>query len=430
MDVENSKTPLDTLMNRVIARLKEIPEGKLAQDLYVGGFNRFGKEIEVGLTSQNEENLLDARQQFKKDLSNMDGVINIKDNMPPGRNEVTIKMKPQAEIFGISKGEVLNQIRQGFFGQEAQRVIIGTDEVKIWVRYPKEDRNSMVDLENMKIKSVSGAAIPLHEIADFKIGRAPESLKRRNGQRIIKIDAESSDPDLVATTNSTIFDSLVPKMASIYPDVQAVKLGQFERSQKTSNSMQYVVLICLVLMFIIISLHYNSLSQAFLIMMVIPAGLAGAILGHGLVGIPVSLLSAFGMIALLGVLVNDAIVYLDRYNDLMLEGFHPKQAVIEAATSRFRPILLTSLTTVAGLLPLIAEKSMQAQFLIPMATSIAFGVLFGTIFILFFYPAAILFWNDRARLTKMIWRWEKVSELEVEPAIILQKKINEIENTL
>ena len=430
VDVENSKTPLDTLMNRVIARLKEIPEGKLAQDLYVGGFNRFGKEIEVGLTSQNEENLLDARQQFKKDLSNMDGVINIKDNMPPGRNEVTIKMKPQAEIFGISKGEVLSQIRQGFFGQEAQRVIIGTDEVKIWVRYPKEDRNSMVDLENMKIKSVSGAAIPLHEIADFKIGRAPESLKRRNGQRIIKIDAESSDPDLVATTNTAIFDSLVPKMASIYPDVQAVKLGQFERSQKTSNSMQYVVLICLVLMFIIISLHYNSLSQAFLIMMVIPAGLAGAILGHGLVGIPVSLLSAFGMIALLGVLVNDAIVYLDRYNDLMLEGFHPKQAVIEAAVSRFRPILLTSLTTVAGLLPLIAEKSMQAQFLVPMATSIAFGVLFGTIFILFFYPAAILFWNDRARLAKMIWRWEKVGELEVEPAIILQKKINEIENTL
>ena len=181
-------------------------------------------------------------------------------------------------------------------------------------------------------------------------------------------------------------------------------------------------------MFIVIMLHFNSLSQAFLIMLVIPAGLAGAIMGHGLVGIPVSMLSAFGMIALLGVLVNDAIVYLDRYNDLIVEGFSPREAVIEAATSRFRPILLTSLTTVAGLMPMIAEKSMQAQFLIPMATSIAFGVLFGTIFILFFYPAAILFWNDLRRFFKMVWRWERVDQMDVEPAYQLHKKDHENES--
>jgi multidrug efflux pump subunit AcrB len=226
--------------------------------------------------------------------------------------------------------------------------------------------------------------------------------------------------------NTTIFDSLVPQLTARYPDVQAVKLGQFERSQKTGNSMQYVLVICLVLMFIILTLHYNSLSQAFLIMLVIPAGLAGAIIGHGLVGIPVSLLSAFGMIALIGVLVNDAIVFLDRYNDLLLEGYQPKEAIIESATSRFRPILLTSLTTVAGLLPMIAEKSMQAQFLIPMATSIAFGVLFGTIFILFFYPAAILFWNETRCFIKRVWLWEKVNPLSVEPILKLQKKSNEV----
>jgi multidrug efflux pump subunit AcrB len=161
-------------------------------------------------------------------------------------------------------------------------------------------------------------------------------------------------------------------------------------------------------------------------MLVIPAGLAGAIIGHGLVGIPVSLLSAFGMIALIGVLVNDAIVFLDRYNDLLLEGYQPKEAIIESATSRFRPILLTSLTTVAGLLPMIAEKSMQAQFLIPMATSIAFGVLFGTIFILFFYPAAILFWNETRCFFKRVWLWEKVDPLSVEPVLKLQKKSHDV----
>lgn len=170
-------------------------------------------------------------------------------------------------------------------------------------------------------------------------------------------------------------------------------------------------------------LHFNSLSQAFLIMLVIPAGIAGSIIGHGIVGIPVSILSVFGMIALIGVLVNDSIVFLDRYNGLLLEGNSIREAAIKAALSRFRPILLTSITTVVGLLPIISETSMQAQFLIPMATSIAFGVLFGTIFILFFYPSAILFWNSSARLRKRIFTGKKHSELEVEPIFKLKKYI-------
>ena len=421
VSLEKSKTPLDTLMNRINRRLRAMPEGLLATDIYVGGFNRFGKEIEFGLTSSDEKALQSARAEMKKQLGQMDGVINIKDNMPTGKNEVNIRLKPMAEMYGITKGEILNQIRQGFFGQEAQRVIIGTDEVKIWVRYPLADRNSLYDLENLRIKNAQGAAIPLKEICDFEIGRAPESLKRRNGQRIVKIDAESTDRDKVAKINTAIFDSLVPKITNLYPTVSALKLGQFERSQKTGDSMQYVILACLFMIFMILTLHFNNLSQAFLIMLVIPAGIGGAILGHGLVGIPVSILSVFGIIALLGVLVNDAIVFLDRYNDVLIEGYTTEEAVVEAAISRFRPILLTSLTTVAGLLPLIAEKSMQAQFLIPMATSIAFGILFGTIFILFFYPAAILFWNDRARLGKWIWTGNKPTALETEPIIRLQK---------
>jgi multidrug efflux pump subunit AcrB len=163
-------------------------------------------------------------------------------------------------------------------------------------------------------------------------------------------------------------------------------------------------------------------------LLVVPAGFGGAILGHGLVGIPVSILSIFGMIALLGVLINDAIVFLDQYNRLLLAGHTVKEAAIEAATSRFRPILLTSLTTVAGLLPMISEKSMQAQFLIPMATSIAFGVLFGTIFILFFYPSAILFWNGTRRRFYQLWKWRFPDELEVEPIMKLKHLKDELDN--
>ena len=423
VNAEDSEIPLDTLMNRINKRINDLDQGKIAENLYVGGFNRFGKEIEIGLTSSDDQNLMSARDGIKKALGQMNGVINIKDNLPPGRNEIQLKMKPQAELFGVSKGEVLNQIRQGFFGQEAQRVIIGTDEIKIWVRYPIEDRNSTYDLFEMKIKNAQGMRIPLREICDYSMGRTPESLKRRNGQRIVKIDAETIDPDEVANINTEIFDSILPKVTSLYPNVESLKLGQFERSQKTGDSMQYVTLVLVFLMFVILMLHFNSLSQAFLIMLVIPSGIAGSIIGHGLVGIPVSILSVFGMIALIGVLVNDAIVFLDRYNGLLLEGKPIKEAAIKAAASRFRPILLTSLTTVAGLLPMISETSMQAQFLIPMATSIAFGVLFGTIFILFFYPSAILLWNDRARIGRFILQGEKKSSLDVEPVFKLKKTL-------
>lgn len=419
-DGENTKTPVDTLMNRINRRIRQIPEGKLAQDLYVGGFNRFGKEIEVGITSTNEVELLDARSMFKKELNKLEGVINIKDNMPPGRNEVNIELRPQAEIYGITKSDVLSQIRQGFFGVEAQRVIIGTDEVKIWVRYPQEDRNSLLDLKNMRIKTLTGVSIPLREICDFKMGRAPESLKRRDGQRIIRVDAECIDPDEVANTNTLITDSVIPKVTSAFPNIKTVRLGQFERSQKTGDSMIYISIIGIAIMFIILTLHFNDLSSSFLIMLTIPAGIAGAIMGHGLVGIPVSILSVFGMIGLLGVLINDSIVFLDRYNDLLREGMDVKSAALEAASSRFRPIILTSLTTVAGLLPIIAETSMQAQFLIPMAVSIAFGVLFGTVFILFFYPSAIIYWNGRRRVLRFVKTWRWPGPLEVEPTFKLK----------
>ena len=422
-DGEHTKTPVDTLMDRILARLKTTSTIQLSQDVYIGGVNRFGKEIEIGLTSTNDASLLAARDMLKSEMSHMKGVFNIKDNMPLGKNEIYIHLLPEASIFGVTENEVLNQVRQGFFGIEAQRVIIGTDEVKIWVKYPLEDRNSINDLEDMKIKNAAGVAIPLSEISTFEIGRAPESLKRRDGQKIIKIDAESTDPKLVAEVNTAISEKILTKITQAFPDVQSVKLGQLERSQKTGNSMMYVGIIGVVLMFIILTLHFNSLSQSFLVMSVLPAGIAGAILGHGLVGIPVSILSIFGILALLGVLVNDAIVFLDRYNDLLLEGLNTKEAAKEAAISRFRPILLTSLTTVAGLLPMISEKSMQAQFLIPMATSIAFGVLFGTVFILFFYPSSILFWNDRRRFRRWIWTGTKPTPLETEPVIKNNKRI-------
>jgi multidrug efflux pump subunit AcrB len=426
-DSEGSSTPVDTLINRIIRRVNATAKGKLAKEFFVGGFNRFGADIEFGLSSENNKELGLAKQMFRDELLKMNGVQNVKDNSPEGRSELYVELLPQADIYGIGQAEVVNQIRNGFFGREAQRLIIGTDEVKVWIRYPTEDRNSMEDLKKMKLKTANGLAIPLSEVAQFSLGRGPESLKRRDGKRQVRVDATSIYPDSVATYNTRISEEIIPKLSQIFPSVEFTKMGQFERSQKTSNSMISLTLIMLVMIIIVISLHFTSVYQTFLIILVIPAGIAGAILGHGIVGIPVSTLSAFGMIALLGVLVNDAVVFLDKYNQTILEGKNSYQAAYEAAMARFRPILLTTITTVAGLLPLIAEKSMQAQFLIPMATSIAFGVLFGTLFLLAFFPSAILFGNDIKRFASYVWKGKKPSHQDVETALKTQKEIKEKE---
>lgn len=424
-DGENTTTPVDTLINRIISRVKSTSEGKLARSFFVGGFNRFGADVEFGLSSENNKELELAKSFFMDELRKKDGIQNIKDNAPPGRAEINLELLPQAEFYGLQTADVLNQIRGGFFGIEAQRLIIGKDEVRVWVRYPKEDRSSVESLRNMRIKTSTGSAVLLSQIAKLNVMRSPESLKRRDGQRQIKVDATSLYPDSVAVYNTAISETILPKVSQLFPSVEFTKMGQFERSQKTGNSMLFITLIVLVVMVIVISLHFTSVFQAFLILLVIPSGIAGAILGHGIVGIPVSILSAFGMIALLGVLINDSVVFLDRYNQLILNGETSQKAAYKAAMSRFRPILLTTLTTVAGLLPLIAEKSMQAQFLIPMAVSIAFGVLFGTLFILAFFPAAILFGNDLKRLAKYIWTGKKPAVEEIETILLNEKAIAE-----
>jgi multidrug efflux pump subunit AcrB len=180
------------------------------------------------------------------------------------------------------------------------------------------------------------------------------------------------------------------------------------------------------MMLLVIALNFGSTIQAFIIFAVLPAGICGSILGHGIVGKPVSILSAWGMIALMGILVNDAVVFLDKFNRLIKEGLSVKEAIYEAGLARFRPIILTSLTTVAGLYPLILEKSFQAQFLVPMAVSVAYGVLFGTYFILVFFPALVLAVNDFKRVTKWIWTGKKPNMIEVEAVTIQQNHLKEL----
>ncbi|MCH2233260.1 MAG: efflux RND transporter permease subunit [Crocinitomicaceae bacterium] len=403
IDGEGKATPVDTLNNRIIDKLYQLTSTKLAEKVYVGGsFNTFGKPVEFSLSGTDDEEVRMAKEVFKGYLSNMPQIFNLKDNEPLGRKEINLEMKPEANFQGLGVFEVTKQVRQGVFGQEVQRVIVGTEEVKLWVRYAKEDRENQEDLRNMRIKTAQGKEVLLTEIADYTIERGPISLKRRDGKREVVVDAAVYDPKEVGTVNADIVNDVIPKLKAEFPGVEVVQRGQGERSADALMSMQINTMILMTIMVLIMSLNFQSVFQALLILLVIPAGVASGILGHSLVGIPVSVLSAFGMIALIGILINDAIVFLDTYNRNLLEGKDVKEAVLEAAKSRFRPILLTSITTVAGLLPLIMETSFQAQFLIPMAVSIAFGILFGTFFILVFFPTIILLHADMRRAAKYI----------------------------
>ena len=398
IDGEGKATPVDSLMARIDKKIEKIEDTQLATNVFLeGGFNNFGKPIEYSFTGNDERQIQQAKDRFKEYLSQIDQIQNLKDNQPLGRKEINLKMKPEADFYGLGLFEVTKQVRQGVFGQEAQRVIIGTDEVKVWVRYAEEDRQNQYDLNNIRIKTADGKNILLSEVATYVIERGPVSLKRRDGRREIVVDASVEDPTKVGEVNATIVDEVIPKIKREFPAVDVIQRGQGERSTKALNSMMINVGILFIVMILIMSLNFGSVWQALLILLVVPAGIAGGILGHSIVGLPVSILSAFGMIGLIGILINDSIVFLDTYNRNLLNGMDIKPAVMDAAKSRFRPILLTSVTTVAGLLPLILETSFQAQFLIPMAVAIAFGLLFGTVFILFFFPTIILVHNDMRR---------------------------------
>lgn len=403
LEAEGKSTPSDTIIERVRRRVMKLDGAKLAEEVYIGGQSRWGKPIAFALNSTNEKQLLKASKMFKDEVKKIEGIKNIKDNYPLGKNEILLDMKPQADVYNVGQAEISRQIRQGFFGQEAQRLIKGVDEIKIWVRYPEEQRESIGEFENLKIKTINGVQIPLKELASYEIQRGPVKIFRRDGKRDILIDADVIDAEQTLKINQKIENDIIPKVVGYYPDVNIEQRGQREEGQKTEDSLKLLTVIVLVIMTLIITMNFSSLFQGLLVILTIPAGVAGAILGHGIIGIPVSMLSVFGMVALIGVLVNDSVVFLDTYNRNLLENMPAKKAIFEAAKSRFRPILLTSLTTTAGLLPLIAETSFQAQFLIPVAVSIAFGVLFGTVFILLFFPAAVLLGTDLLRAWKFLW---------------------------
>jgi multidrug efflux pump subunit AcrB len=389
-----------------------------AEKFVVGGANRWGKPVSISLSGKNFREIKEAKEFLKAALHQLPDLKDITDNSGIGKREVLLELKPKAYLLGLNHTEISRQIRQGFFGEEAQRLIVGTDEVKIWVRYPEEGRGSLGRLERSRIKTSNGQEFPLSELVNYQIERGEVNIRHFDGAREIRIEADQQDPYASTTEIITkIKTGLMPELKARYKGLDVEFKGQVERAEKSTNSGGIMLLIAILIMVLIISLNFNSVYQAILIIAVLPAGIFGAILGHGIQHLPVSTLSAWGMIALMGILVNDAVVFLDTYNRNLKSGMLVKEAIYNAGISRFRPILLTSITTVAGLYPLILEDSFQAQFLIPMAVAVAYGVLFGTFFILVFFPVLVLGMNDIKRLLSWFWNGKKPTPEEIEPTV-------------
>lgn len=435
-DMEKSPISTSQISERIRKIIGKVPE---AEKLNIGGRNRWGSPLSISIMGKDLDELNHAKDFLKKELRGIQDLKDITENTSVGKREIQIKLKPKAYFLGLSQAEIANQLRYGFFGGQAQRLQSGKDEIRVWVRYPQSDRLNIGQFENVKIKTMAGE-YPLMELVDYNIDRGPVSIKHFNAAREIRIDAELVDlyapvPPILERVNKEI----LPRLEANYPGVSIMYQGQQRDGGDAQKEMMKYFSIAFIIMVIIIMIHFKSFSQSFIIILIIPLGWLGSAWGHGIEGFPVSILSAWGMVALSGVVINDSVVFLAKYNDLLLKGYRIKEAVFRAGISRFRPILLTTITTVVGLYPLILESSFQAQFLIPMAISLAYGVFFGTVFILLFFPPMILVLNElkryyigSRRMIGRIVRGEEVfdgnllpDELEVEPSVRDSKRIIE-----
>ena len=402
----------------------------IMEKISVGGFQQFGKAVSISLQSEDDEELKSAVKWLKQGIGSMNTVKEVMDNGGIGSQEIHINLKEKAYALGLNEATVMKQIRQGFFGEEAQRLIIGRDEVKIWLRYLESDRNSIGDLSKVKIKTINGDTYPLEEVANYEYKRGRVKINHINGTKEIRVDASLYNSEFSGEVNEQIEREYLSVLKNNFPNVNYKIMGQAEEAADSGKRLGIAFLISIILILLTMALNFKSFYQARLIIMVVPVGLFSAILGHGIIGKPFSIMSIWGVIALIGILVNDTIVMLDKYNRNLEDGMNMSDAVIEAGSSRFRAIILTTITTFVGLFPLILEKSFQAQFLIPMAISVAFGLLFSTIILLFYFPSLILYFNDLRRARWWLWNGGTTppTKIEVEPVTALQKRKLEIEN--
>ncbi|MEB3345317.1 efflux RND transporter permease subunit [Aquimarina gracilis] len=394
--------------------------------IFGSGGNFGGSPVSVSLLSNNIQELKAAKVELKKILEDDPRLKDVADNDPAGIKEIRLELKENAYLLGLDLRSVMNQVRSGFFGVQAQRFQRGQDEIRVWVRYDRENRSSINDLDEMRIATPSGERIPLKEIANYTIQRGDVAINHLEGRREIQISSDLKDPSQSATDILNEIRTIVmPELQAKYPTITASFEGQNREASKISKSAGIVFPIIFFLIYVTIAFTFRSYSQPLLLLLLIPFSLTAVAWGHYIHGFPVNILSALGIIALIGIMVNDGLVLIEKFNSFLRQGLTFNDALYEAGRSRFRAIFLTSLTTIAGLAPLLLEKSRQAQFLKPMAISIAYGIGFATVLTLLMLPLFLSFSNNFKVGTKWLITGNKITKEEVERAIKEQKEEHE-----
>lgn len=383
--------------NLLRERLEPIP-GAVALTVRTDMMGGAGNPIDIQLAGPDIEELRVVAAQIRGVLAEYPGVIDITDSFRSGKPEIELAIQPGAEALGLSLEDLGRQVRQGFFGEEAQRIQRGRDDVRVMVRYPADQRESVGDLEYMRVRTPNGDQVPFGTVADVEMGRGFSSIRRVDRQRAINVTADV-DSD-IANAQEVLFDveaRHLPGVLAGHPDVTYSFEGQMQMQDEFLGGLIRGFALALFAIFALMAIPFRSYSQPLIVMSAIPFGLVGAVLGHALAGMDMNFMSMMGMVAVAGVSVNDSLVLVHFVNARVAEGGSLEEAARDAGVSRFRPILLTSLTTAAGVTPLLLETSLQAQFLIPMALAMASGILFSTLITLFFVPSTYIILEDLKR---------------------------------
>ena len=354
-----------------------------------------GDPIDFELRAADVDQLVAAADALKEKLVTYPGVFDISDSFRAGKDEIVLSILPAAEALGLTLDDLARQVRQAFYGEEAQRIQRGRDDVRVMVRYPESQRRSLAGLDELRIRTPEGGEVPFYRVARASRGRGFASIRRANRQRVINVTADV-DPK-VADANTILTDieaNVLPELLASIPGLSYSLEGEQREQRKTGGALARNYAFALALIYALLAIPLRSYGQPLIIMAVIPFGLVGAIGGHLIMGVGFSMMSVFGVVALSGVVVNSSLVLVHHINQRRDQGAPLAEAVRDAGVARFRPILLTSLTTFAGLSPILFERNMGAQFLVPMATSLAFGVAFATAISLFLLPASYLILED------------------------------------
>lgn len=362
-----------------------------------------GDAIDIELAAADVAALEYAADRLKARLAEYAGVIDIADSFQDGKQEVKLSLLSSAEPLGITLEDLSRQVRQAFYGAEAQRIQRGRDDIRVMVRYPREQRRSLSDLDNLRIRAPGGGEVPFYAVARVERGRGYATIKRANRRRVINVTAEVDE--MVANANEVLDDlrgDFLPMLMADYPGLTYDLEGVQREQKKTYEALRRNGFIALVLIYALLAVPLRSYGQPLIIMAVIPFGVVGAIAGHLIMRMNLSMMSIFGVVALSGVVVNSSLVLVHYVNQHRQDGRTLSEAVRAAGVARFRPIALTSLTTFAGLTPLLLERSVSAQFLIPMAISLAFGVVFASSISLFLVPSLYLILED---VKQLAGRW-------------------------